>query len=246
MKLGAASIACADLDLRPTRHAARGGPRAVMGSKGVKVIVLDDTGTHMRTPRDPEKFGEANKSFVEGLRKHPITGEGPLAYGTNVLTNVLNEAGAYPTRNFKDGRLEGATKICGKTQVALETERGGLATHACQRGCVIRCTGVFFDRDGRYVSKQPEYETVWAHGGNSGIDDVDKIAMMDFLEDDIGLGTMETGVTIGVAMEAGLLKFGDADGAIDLVKQVGQGTPLGRIIGSGAAVTGGEKDYAMA
>ena len=39
-------------------------------------------------------------------------------------------------------------------------------------------------------------------------------------------------------MEAGLLKFGDAEGAIRLVKEVGQGTPLGRILGSGAAVTG--------
>ena len=45
------------------------------------------------------------------------------------------------------------------------------------------------------------------------------------------------GVTIGVAMEAGLLKFGDAEGAINLVKEVGSGTPLGRILGSGAATT---------
>ena len=54
----------------------------------------------------------------------------------------------------------------------------------------------------------------------------------------IGLDTIEMGVTIGVAMEAGLLKFGDAEGAINLVKEVGKGTPLGRILGSGAAVTG--------
>ncbi len=62
--------------------------------------------------------------------------------------------------------------------------------------------------------------------------------MLDRLDDDYGLDTIEMGATIGVAMEAGLAKFGDAEAAINLVKQVGQGTDLGRILGSGAAVTG--------
>jgi aldehyde:ferredoxin oxidoreductase len=238
MKLSGASIACTDMELRPTRHAARGGVGAVMGSKGVKVIVLDDQGTHMRTPKDPDKFRAANKRFVEGLGKHPVTGQGLAAYGTNVLTNVLNEAGGYPTYNFKQGRFQGAAKISGEAQTALITERGGLVTHGCSRGCAIRCSGIFHDKDGHYVSKQPEYETVWAHGGHCGIDDLDKIAMMDFLDDDIGLDTIEMGVTIGIAMDAGLIKFGDADGAMDLVKEVAKGTPLGRILGSGAAIAG--------
>jgi aldehyde:ferredoxin oxidoreductase len=238
MKLAAASVACTDMELRPTRHAGRGGVGAVMGSKGLKVIVLDDTGMSMRAPKDPAKFGEANKKFIEGLTTHGVTGQALPAYGTNVLTNILNEAGGYPTYNFKQGRFDGAAKISGETEAALETERGGMATHGCHRGCVIRCSGIYHDKDGHYLSKQPEYETVWAHGGNCGIDDMDSIAMLDFLDDDIGLDTIEMGVTVGVAMEAGLLKFGDAAGAIDLIKQVGQGTPLGRIIGSGAAVTG--------
>ena len=238
MKLAASSVACTDMELRPTRHAGRGGVGAVMGSKGVKVIVLDDTGMPMRQPKDPDKFKKANKEFTDGLKKHSVTGQGLPAYGTNVLTNILNEAGGYPTYNFKEGRFAGASKISGETEAALETERGGLATHGCHRGCVIRCSGTYHDKDGHYLTKQPEYETVWAHGGHCGIDDMDKIAMMDFLEDNIGLDTIETGVTIGVAMEAGLLKFGDADAAIKLVKEIGQGTPLGRIIGSGAAVTG--------
>jgi aldehyde:ferredoxin oxidoreductase len=238
MKLAAASIACTDMELRPTRHAGRGGVGAVMGSKGVKVIVLDDAGMSMRQPKDPELFKKANKEFVDGLKKHSVTGQALPAYGTNVLTNILNEAGGYPTYNFKEGRFAGAAKISGETEAALETERGGLATHGCHRGCVIRCSGTYHDKDGHFLSKQPEYETVWSHGGQCGIDDMDKIAMMDFLEDNFGLDTIETGVTIGVAMEAGLLKFGDADGAINLIKEIGKGTPLGRIIGSGAAVTG--------
>ena len=238
MKMSAASVANTDMELRPTRHAARGGPGAVMGTKGVKVIVLDDTGMKMRSPKDPKKFSEANKKFVEGLKKHPVTGEGLPAYGTNILANIINEARAYPTKNFMWGYFEGCQKISGETQAQTETDRGGLATHGCHRGCVIRCSGVYMNKDGHYLTKQPEYETVWAHGANCEIDDLDTIAMLDRLDDDYGLDTIEMGATIAVAMEAGLADFGDGEAAINLLKEVGKGTPLGRILGNGAAVTG--------
>jgi aldehyde:ferredoxin oxidoreductase len=240
MKMSAASIAFTDMEQRPTRHAGRGGVGAVMGSKGVKAIVIDDAGTSARAPKDPDKFKAANKEWVAGLRKHPVTGEGLPAYGTNVLTNVINEAGAYPTRNFSTGQFEGASKISGETQAELENSRGGegSATHGCHRGCVIRCSGTFYDKNGNFLTKQPEYETVWAHGGNCGIDDLDAIAQIDRLDDDFGVDTIELGAAIGVAMAAGVAEFGDAEAAIKLVKEVGQGTPLGKILGNGAAVTG--------
>ncbi len=237
-KMSAASIAFTDMELRPTRHAGRGGVGAVMGAKGIKAIVLDDTGLSKRQPQNAEAFKAANKAFSEGLRKHPVCGEGLPAYGTNVLTNVLSEAGGYPTRNFSVGSFEGASKISGETQAETETARGGLATHGCHKGCIIRCSGTFNDKDGNYVTKQPEYETVWAHGGNCGIDDLDAIAQLDRLDDDFGLDTIEMGATIGVAMEAGLAQFGDTEAAINLVKEVGKGSDLGRILGNGAAVTG--------
>jgi len=183
MKMSAATIAITDMELRPTRHAGRGGVGAVMGSKGVKVIVLDDTGMKMRSAKDPGKFKDANKRWVEGLKKHPVTGQGLPAYGTNVLTNVLNEAGGYPTYNFKEGRFETAHKISGETQAETETARGGLATHGCHRGCVIQCSGTYNDKDGHFLTKQPEYETVWAHGGQCGICDLDAIAQMNFMDE---------------------------------------------------------------
>lgn len=238
MKLGAASIAFTDMELRPTRHAGRGGVGAVMGSKGVKVIVLDGKETKTREPKDPEKFKEANKNFTQGLKKHPVTGEGLPAFGTNVLTNILNEAGAYPTNNFSSGRFKDSVNISGETLAESETSRGGKATHGCHKGCIIQCSGTYMDKDGNYLTKQPEYETIWAHGGNCGIGDLDAIAAIDRLDDDYGLDTIEMGATIGVAMEAGLAEFGDSDAAINFIKEVGKGTPLGRILGSGAGVTG--------
>lgn len=239
MRMANSTIAVTDVEFRPTRHAGRGGVGAVMGSKGIKCIVVDAEGTKIRKPVNEEQFKAANKLFVEGLKEHAVTGQGLPTYGTNVLTNVLNEAGAYPTYNFKEGRYKHHEKLSGEVQADLENQRGGpgSATHGCHRGCAIQCSGTFYDKDGNYVTKQPEYETVWAHGGNCGICDLEAVAKLDYADDNYGLDTIETGVTIGVAMQAGVIQFGDAEGALRLVDEIGKGTPLGRILGAGTETT---------
>ncbi len=237
MRMSNSTICFTDPEGRPTRHAGRGGVGAVMGAKGIKALIVDYGDTKMRRPADADAFKEANKLFTEGLRRHAVTGQGLPAYGTNVLVNILNEAGGLPTYNFKQGRFDKAGDISGETLAELEKARGGNPTHGCHRGCVIQCSGIFVDKDGNFLSKQPEYETVWSHGANCGIADLDAIALMDRLDDDYGLDTIEMGATIGVAMEAGLIPFGDYKGAIDLIHEVGKGTPLGRILGAGTATT---------
>ncbi len=238
MGLAAASIAVTDVEGRPTRHCGRGGLGAVMGSKGLKVITIDASEASRQKAVDQERFLAAARKFADCLRKHPLTSETLPAYGTNALAHVINEAGAYPTRNFSTGQFEGTDAISGERQRDVILERHGLVAHACHRGCTIRCSRIYHDAQGEYLTKGPEYETVWAHGANCGIDDLDAIAQMDRLDDDIGLDTIEIGATIAVAMEAGILPFGDAPGAIRLLEEVRQGTPLGRLIGSGAEVLG--------
>ena len=75
-------------------------------------------------------------------------------------------------------------------------------------------------------------------GAMTGIDDLDAIARLDFLCDDIGLDTMNTGVALAVAMDAGYISFGDAQAAIDMVASVAKGTKMGRIIGHGPDIVG--------
>jgi aldehyde:ferredoxin oxidoreductase len=237
-KLTGASVAFTDQELRPTRHAGRGGLGAVMGSKGLKAIVIDLTGSSAVPLADPEAFKAAAKRFAKSLAKHPITSGGLPTYGTDVLINIINEAGGLPTRNFSAGRFEGAEKVCGETLHEVTVKRGGNPTHGCMSGCVIRCSGTFYDEKGRYVSKWPEYETIWAWGPNCGIDDLDAIARIDHTCDDFGVDTIELGCAMAVAMESGLLKFGDAAGAERILAEVGQGTPLGCILGSGTATVG--------
>ena len=238
MKMTGSSIAVTDMENRPTRHAGRGGVGAVMGVKGLKAIIVDSAGAKRVKGRDPEAFQAAAKEFARLLSEHAVTGQTLPTYGTNALANVINEAGAYPTRNFSTGRFEGIENISGERQREIILERGGLAKHPCHPGCTITCSRVYMDAEKRYLTKGPEYETIWASGANCGIDDLDAIAKMDRMYDDYGLDTIEMGVALGVAMEAGVIEFGDVQGVVQLIQEVGAGTPLGRILGSGAAATG--------
>lgn len=238
MRLTAASIAVTDTEGRPTRHCGRGGTGAVLGSKGIKAIVIDTGTTNEVNYHDKDAFMTASRSFSKMILDHPVSGQGLPTYGTAVLVNILNEAGGLPTDNFRDGRFEFAETISGETMYETITKRNGKPTHACHPGCVMRCSQIYNDKNGDYLTGGFEYETIWAFGAHCHIKDLDSIAMMDRLCDDFGIDTIETGVTIGVAMEGGHLEFGDDKAAIELLKEVGKGSPIGRIIGNGAAFTG--------
>jgi aldehyde:ferredoxin oxidoreductase len=202
--------------------------------------VVDDTDAPGVTYHSKEAFKEAAAAFRDALREHPVTkpGGGLAVYGTNVLVNIINEAGGFPTRNFTDGRFEGAQKISGETMHDVINARGGSTTHSGCSTCIIQCSNIYVDKNKNYVTSGFEYETIWANGANCGVDDLDSIAQVDRLCDDYGVDTIETGCAIAVAMYAGVKDFGDAAGAIELLHEIGKGSPLGRILGNGAAVTG--------
>ena len=75
-------------------------------------------------------------------------------------------------------------------------------------------------------------------GSNLGIDDLDTVARLRWDVSDLGLDTIEIGAALGVAARAGLLDWGDGTRAAELVSEIRAGTPLGRILGNGAATTG--------
>jgi aldehyde:ferredoxin oxidoreductase len=231
----AASINLADPKGHPGRALGRGGLGAVMGSKRIKAIVVDDKGAEKMPIAEPEKFKAANKAWVKMLTDHPVSGQGLPGFGTAVLVNLLNEAGALPTRNFRSGRFESAQEISGEHMTELIEQRGGVVAEGCHPGCVIKCSQCYNDKNGNYLTSGFEYETIWAFGSHCLIKDLDDIAMMDSLCDDIGVDTIDTGVAVGLAMEGGLIPWGDGKAAIELVKKIGTDDPMGRLMGNGAA-----------
>ncbi len=236
MKMRAANISVKDPDGN-LRSGGRGGLGAVMGSKRVKFVSIDPQGGKVEIA-DIDKFRAANKIFAKSLVDNPIS-QALGTYGTNVLVNIINEAGGLPTRNFTNGQFEGHEQISGETMHDLIEERGGKSKHNCHAGCVIRCSQVYHDAENKYKTSGFEYESIWALGADCAIDNLDHIADADHLLDDIGIDSIETAVAIGVAMEAGVLEFGDGEGLLRILKEdVAKGTPLGRIIGGGAGDVG--------
>lgn len=234
---GNSGIVFDDLSQRATRYSGRGGLGSVMGSKGLKYIVINRKGAPGVEIADKALFDEGRKKLTEALRAAPITKpKGALnTYGTAVLINIMNEAGGLPTRNFSSGRFDEATNIAGEAVFEGNKERLGkeLYNHACSPGCIIQCSNTWHKPDGTEHVSCVEYESAWALGADCGVGNLDDVAELIRLCNEYGLDTIETGTTLAVAMEAGLAEFGDGKKAIELVHEMGKGTHLGRILGSG-------------
>jgi len=238
MKMLVSNISVRDPKGKLRSHG-RGGLGAVMGSKKIKCITVDAEKYKEVTYADSDKFKEASKVFTKALQDNPISGEGLPAFGTNVLVNIINEAGGLPSHNFRSGNSANAEDICGETMAENIKERGGSTTHGCHSGCVIQCSQTYNDKEGNYLTSGFEYEMIWAFGANLGIDDLDMIAKIDALMDDLGVDAIELGVCLGLAVDAGILEYGDGKETYRLIKdELANGTPIGRILGSGTGNLG--------
>jgi aldehyde:ferredoxin oxidoreductase len=237
-RLAVASIQSSDVDGRPCRAAGRGGLGAVMGAKGLKALVVDQRGKSADAIADPQAFKEAVKEVVKFVQQDHMSAEVMPKLGTAALIGAVNSLGAFPSYNAHKGVLDGWEKISGEAMAQLIQERGGKTTHMGCSQCAIHCSNEFVDAQGKFVTSSLEYETMWAMGGMTGVADLDTIARLDHLCDDLGVDTMSTGVAVAVAMDSGYRKFGDGQAIIEMVEEIGKGTDFGKILGSGPAAVG--------
>ncbi len=239
LRMTAAGVATTDATGVQIRYAGRGGLGAVMGSKGIKAIVIDDEGAPPQAGVDADRLKEASRRFTESILASPKI-EGRRKFGTAGIVATSNELGLLPTLNFSSGSFDGIDGITGQCLADTIAARGGDGRSGtpCMAGCVIRCSNVFPDEGGHRKVASLQYENIALLGSNCGIGTLDGIAELNALCNDIGLDAIEMGCALGVAMEAGLAQFGDVEAAADLLRQIEQATPLGRILGQGAAFTG--------
>jgi aldehyde:ferredoxin oxidoreductase len=218
--------------------ASRGGVGAVMGSKKLKAIIVDDTGAPGIKVKDAAKLKKAAGDLTKGILSHPLM-EGLKQLGTPLLVMMINGAGALPTKNYSTGQFESAQQISGEFMAETMAKRpNSQAVHRCMDGCVISCSNVYTDEKGKEIVSGLEYETLGLVGSNCMINNLDDIARINWLCNDIGIDTMEIGAAIGVAMEAGLLPWGDGKAAYALIQETVKGTKNGKLIGNGCVVTG--------
>jgi aldehyde:ferredoxin oxidoreductase len=236
-----AGIAFTDKDGRPSRLAARGGVGAVMGAKKVKAIVLDLD--KIPPMADAKKVNAAIKDYAKMLQADGIVQNFYAKLGTMGMADVQNYMGGLPVRNFSAGQLadvsKGETFKLGADYIGpLNESRGGEQTHACMPGCVIQCSNVYHDANGKEVVSPVEYETLGLLGSNCGLEDPDDLAQVNMIANDLGVDTIEAGAMIGVLMDAGLAKFGDKAFMIDVLAQIHRGTEQGKLWAQGTARVG--------
>jgi len=242
MLLKGASVACtdADQDRHPARHAGRGGLGAVMGSKGLKYISVDPGKSPVRKPEKKEfyTFGKRyTKTFNEGPGQEPFP-----KWGTSAIVEEANQLYTFPYKNRVEGQSPDVHELDGMRIVeSFETRGGGM--HNCMTGCIVQCSNIVHDADGNYKTSALEFETLTLLGSNCAIQSWEDVADLDRLCDEIGVDTIEAGAAVAVYMDSGGLEFGDAEGAKNLLREIAEGTELGRAIGDGALAIGRKRKH---
>jgi aldehyde:ferredoxin oxidoreductase len=234
--MGGAGICVTGEGGQRSNHAARGGLGAVMGSKGLKAVVIDKPAVRNPALVDAELLRKAARTFAQKLINDPKLGTkgSQHLYGTASIVAAVNELGSLPTRNFSEGNFEGMEKLRGEYLREVTLARGGEVGTRCMPGCVIACRNVYVDESKKPIVGTLQYETIALLGSNLGLGSLDDVARLNRMCNDFGLDTIETGAALGVAIEAGMAKFGDYESIRSLLVQVGEGTVLGRLIGNGA------------
>lgn len=221
------------------RAAGRSGVGAVMGSKNLKAIVVKGSGKV--DVANPEKLKEVFSTCIKKIRENGVTGQGLPAYGTAVLVNIINENGAFPTNNFQKSQFPFAEEISGETLA----EKYMTKKDVCYR-CPIAC-GRFCEVDD-VKGGGPEYETIWAFGGDCGVSNLPVIIKANFWCNEMGIDTISAGSTLAAAMELyqrGLIKkeefaggpeltFGNDDAIVYWTKAMADKEGLGAKLAQGS------------
>ncbi len=228
-------IACIQVD---GRSFGRGGAGAVMAAKNVKAMVA--CGTRPVAAADPaplrELIAQAAKDVRQSKRTH-------TTHGTPQYTEIINELGCYPTRNFQTAVFEGIETI---SSVYMK-EHYFVRNRACYR-CPVGCAQVCRVKEGPFqgAESDPEYETIGAFGGQCGVSDFGAIIAANQICDEEGIDTMTTGTLIAFAMEClerglirreeagGLdLRFGNGEAMVEMVRRIARREGLGDFLSGG-------------
>jgi aldehyde:ferredoxin oxidoreductase len=234
LRLSGASVATTDQDNRyPARHAARGGLGAVMGSKGLKYVMVDPARSGVRKPADAKGFGELCKNYTKTYQAGPQM----FKHGTSSVVPIANMLHTFPYKNRTAGQSPNAATLDGARIVESFATRGG-GMHNCMTGCIVKCSNVVHDENGTYKTSALEFETLAVLGSSCAVPTWQEVAELDRACDEIGLDTIETGAALAVLMDAGKMPWGDSAAMAKLLlEEVPKGTERGRAIGSGVVAT---------
>jgi aldehyde:ferredoxin oxidoreductase len=227
------------------RASGRGGTGCVGGSKNLKAIVVN--AKKKITKAEDRKAWKAahNRALKTIMAEENITSPrkgGLSVYGTNVLTNITNSIGAYPTKNsMYTAYGENAETLSGEW-----VKDNILVNDPTCHACPVACKKEVEITEGPWKGlrmESVEYEPAWSVGANCGNPDARTVAKMIDLANDYGVDAIEVGHPISVWMEAsekgytngeGKLEWGDPMGMTDAVRMLGTREGFGDVLAEGA------------
>ena len=192
------------------RQAGRTGQGAVMGSKRLKAIAV--RGNKSLHVHDRAGLTKHVTDIIKRTQKHPNM-EPWQKYGTAFFIRWSNDNGVMPTRNFQTTYYEDTDKIDGDQLVEK-----CLITHKACFGCWMNCgkyTKAVIPGKPEVHLEGPEYETGSLCGANLGMKDINHVAYINWLLDNLGMDSMSGGGVIAFAMECferGLVTEKDLEG----------------------------------
>jgi aldehyde:ferredoxin oxidoreductase len=217
------------------RQAGRTGVGAVMGSKKVKGIAF--WGNHQKAVADPDGLKLFARQFIDAHRNAPAS-QAFKKLGTPMMVDILDKAGALPSRYWSQGRIAHREKI----NAAALHARCEVTPHACRK-CFMACGRLSTVKQGRHKGLRidgPEYETIYTFGALCMIDAIEEITYLNDLCDRLGLDTMSAGNLVAFTIEAGKrgkvdtdLDYGDVDGIVALVEDIAHRRGLGAVLAEG-------------
>jgi len=220
-------------------HAAGyGGYGAVMGSKKLKAVVVEGSGP-LPPVADREEFAKLRYEVVDKVAsRHTFRRWGTTAG----LWRVGYDTSSEPVRNWQ----EEWHSVEGFSHVVIE-RRYWVKNPWADWGCPLACMKVSrAEVGGRvYVTDGPDYEMGAYLGSNLGVFEVDKVAALSSLADDLGLCGIQTGNVVGFAVELferGVLtvedvgyelRWGDFESLRRLLEDVAYRRGIGAVLAEG-------------
>jgi len=234
-KYKSASIALTDMEGDPSREAARGGLGAVMGSKGIKAIVIDSSEAPRVEIKNRPLFRSAINEWIAFIN-HDVTCRLFSTFGTSLTVANDSYQGMMATNNYTSGQHNNFRQVTGEIIRKNIWERGG-TMHGCMPGCVVKCSQIYNDKNGDRLVSAFEYEGVSILGTNLGICDPDTIAELKYWFDNFGLDFIEVGSSMASAASAGIMEFENYQSVKELLKEIENGTELGSVLANGVVET---------
>lgn len=240
-------------DGRHARAAGRCGMGAVMGSKNLKAIVAK--GSAKTKIFDQVSLIQSIKDQSLILREK---GAGLTLYGTSGGMEGAEKSGDLPVRNWKQGTWEYVKSISGQT-MAESLSKGD--SYGCI-SCPIHCGREVMLEGENEPLAGPEYESMAMLGSACLVKDLKIVAAANDICNRYGFDTISAGSAIAFAMELsekGIidkniigreLVWGDGQAMLSLIKDIGEQTGFGKILGLGtreaARIIGkGSEKFAM-